>query len=208
MKTAELTALGISDEIATKILAINGKDIENAKNSVSAAKDKEIATLTSERDGLQSQLDTANATLEKFEDIDPEKIQSELQDYKTRAENAEAKYQKDITARDQKAWLKNKLDEYGVKSPLARRQIMSDVMDEKDGLKWQPESEGKTAMFYGFDDYMKAAKAEDNTLYQTAEEKAAADKQKGLEENAPEFTGPAGDPASGDSEKFTPPKLF
>ena len=75
MKTAELTALGITEEIATQILAINGKDIENAK----AAKDKEIAALTTERDGLKTRLDTADAALKKFEGIDPEQIQKEIQ---------------------------------------------------------------------------------------------------------------------------------
>lgn len=208
MKTEELTALGISEDTASKILAINGKDVEHAKSTVSAAKDKEIEALTTVRDSLQSQLDTANATLDKFKDIDPEQIQTELETYKTQAEEATSKYERDITQRDQKDWLKAKLDEYGVKSPLARRQIISDVMSEADGLKWQPEKDGKPATFYGFDDYMKAAKAEDNALYQTAEEKAEAEKQKNLEDKKPEFTGPAGDPPPKGGKGYTPPKIF
>lgn len=209
MKTAELTALGITEEVATQVLAMNGKDIENAKNTVAAAKDKEIATLTTERDGLRSQLDTANETLKKFEGIDPQQIQTELQTYKTQAEEAEKKFTREITARDQKDWITAKLDEYGVKSPLARRQITAEVMSETDGLKWQPAKDGKPAAFYGFDDYMKAAKAEDATLYLTAEEKAAAEKQEGLEKKAPTFTGPTGtDGGSQGAAKYTPPKIF
>lgn len=207
MKTAELTALGITEEVASQVLAINGKDIENAKATVTAAKDKEIAALTTERDGFKSQLDTATATLKKFEGIDPEQIQQELQTYKTQAEETEKKYARELTQRDQKDWLKAKLDEYGVKSPLARRQITADVMSEESGLKWQPAKDDKPAMFFGFDDYMKAAKAEDDTLYQTAEEKAAAEKAAELEKKAPTFTGPTGDPGSG-AEKYTPPKIF
>lgn len=207
MKTSELTALGITEDVATQILAINGKDVEHAKSTVSAAKDKEIETLKTERDGLQSQLNTANATLEKFDGIDPEKIQTELQTYKTQAEEATNKLSREITQRDQKDWLKAKLDEYGVKSPLARRQIISDVMSETDGLKWQPEKDGKAAAFYGFDDYMKAAKEEDNTLYLTAEEKAAADKAAKEKNGAPAFTEPLGDNKPG-AEKFKPPLIF
>ncbi len=207
MKTAELTALGITEEVASQILAINGKDIENAKASVGAAKDKEIATLTTERDGLQSQLDTATATLKKFEGIDPEQIQTELQTYKTQAEETEKRFTRELAQRDQRDWLKAKLDEYGVKSPLARRQITAEVMSEKDGLKWKPGEDGKPGTFYGFDDYMKAAKAEDDTLYQTAEERAAAEKKAELEKRAPTFTGPTGDPAP-TGEKYTPPKIF
>lgn len=209
MKTAELTALGISEEVAAKVLAINGKDIENAKTSVSEAKKKEIDKLTGERDGLRTQLDTANETLKKFEGIDPKQIQDELKTYKERAEKAEQDYARGITERDQRDWLKKKLDDYGVKSPLARKQIMQEVMSPEDGLKWQPEKGDKPALFFGFDDYMKAAKAEDDTLYQTAEEKAAAEQQEDLEKGGPEFTGPAGDkPGAGGKERYTPPKIF
>lgn len=210
MKTAELTALGITEEVAAQILAINGKDIENAK----AAKDKEIATLTTERDGLKARLDTADAALKKFEGIDPEQIQQEIQTYKQQAEDAEKKYSAQMTRRDQKDWITAQLDKYGVKSPLARKQIATEVMSEKDGLKWKPAEDDKPGMFYGFDDYMKAAKEEDGTLYQTEEEKtAAAEAAKKAEEaaaaaqNAPKFTGATGDPAPS-GEKFTPPKIF
>lgn len=207
MKTAELIALGITEEVASQILAMNGKDIENAKTTVNTAKDKEITALTNERDGFKSQLDTANETLKKFEGIDPEQIQAELQTYKTRAEETERKFARELTQRDQRDWLTAKLDEYGVKSPLARKQITAEIMSEKDGLKWKPAEGGKPGTFYGFDDYMKAAKEEDSTLYLTAEEKAAAQKAAQLKEKAPAFTG-ALSGAEDDSEKYTPPKIF
>lgn len=208
MKTAELTALGISEEVATQILAMNGKDIENAKATVTAAKDKEIATLTTQRDGIQSQLDTATETLKKFEGIDLEQIQTELQTYKTKADDAEKRFTRELTQRDQRDWLTAKLDEYGVKSPLARKQITTEVMSEKDGLKWKAAEDGKTGMFYGFDDYMKAAKEEDANLYQTAEEKAAAEKADDLKKKAPTIVGPTGNPDGGSDKKYTPPKIF
>jgi hypothetical protein len=74
-------------------------------------------------------------------------------------------------------------------------------MSEESGLTW------KDGAFFGFDDYMKAAKERDAGLYQTAEEKAAAEKEAALKGKAPTFTGPTGDskPAT---EKFTPPKIF
>ena len=203
MKKEELIALGLTEEQAGKVLGINGADIEHAK----AAKDKEISTLTATRDGLQSQLDAATTALKKFEGIDPEQIQTELQTYKKQAEETEKRFTRELTQRDQRDWLKAKLDEYGVKSPLARRQITAEVMSEKDGLKWKPGEDGKPGTFYGFDDYMKAAKAEDDTLYQTAEERAAAEKQAELKKKAPNFTGPTGDPAPA-GEKYTPPKIF
>lgn len=197
MKTEELTALGLSEEQAKQVFAINGKDIENAK----ANKDKEISALTTERDDLRSRLTTAETTLKKFEGVDPQQIQQEVQSWKEKAENAEAEYNRKITQRDQRDWIKTKLDEYGVTSPYARAALEAECMSKESGLTW------KEGSFFGFDDFMKSAKAKDAGLYQTAEEKEAADKAEKQKEKAPAFTGPAGDPGSG-SEKYVPPKIF
>ena len=88
MKTEELTALGLNEDQVKQVFALNGKDVEAAK----AAKDKTIADLTAERDGLKTRLDTAETTLKKFEGIDPQQIQQEIQTYKTQAEDAEKKF--------------------------------------------------------------------------------------------------------------------
>lgn len=194
MKTEELTAIGLTEEQASQVLAMNGKDIEKHK--------KQITTLEGERDAANAQLAEANATLKKFEGIDPQQIQTELQTYKTKADEAEKNYNRQITQRDQRDWINSKLDEYGVTSPYARRQLTSDCMAEDSGLSW------KDGAFFGFDDFMKAAKAKDNGLYQTAEEKAEAEKAAALKDKAPTFTGPTGDPAPGTDKKFTPPKVF
>lgn len=197
MKTAELKELGLTDEQAAQVLAINGKDIESAKT----AKDKTIADLTTERDNLKAQLDTAETTLKNFEGIDPEKMQQEIQTYKQNAEDAKKEYAKQLLQRDQRDWLKGKLDEYGVASPYARKQLISDCMDDENGLKW------KDGAFFGFDDFMKKAKEQDAALYQTAEEKAAAEKAAAEAAKAPKFTDPVGGPKP-DGNKFVPPKIF
>lgn len=183
MKKEELTALGISEEVAKQILAINGKDIENAKN---VSTEKRVAELTAERDGFKSQFEAADAALKKFEGIDPEKITGEIENYKKQAEDAKKDFEAQISRRDQRDWLGKKLGEYGVTSPYARDALITECMDEKSGLKW------KDGSFFGFDDFMKSAKEKDAGLYQTAEEKAAAAKEQGLKAKAPSFfTGPA-----------------
>lgn len=204
MKKEELITIGVTEEQASKILDINGKDIEHAK----AVKDKELATVTAERDDLQNRLTTAEETLAKFDGIDPEKIQEEVKSYKEQAENAEKNFKAQIAARDQKDWITRKLDEYGVKSPLARKQIQAEVMAEDGGLTWKKDS------FLGFDDFMKKAKEEDNGLYMTAEEKAAAEKadadkkkEEAAKGNAPSFTAPAGGPGKGGGS-YVPPKIW
>lgn len=194
MKTEELTALGLTEEQVKAVFALNGKDIE---------KQKKIATdLETERDNYKSQFEAADAALKKFEGIDPEKIQGEIQSYKDQLETQKKGYEHQLTQRDQKDWIDKKLTEYGVASPFARKQLISDCMAEETGLTW------KDGKFLGFDDYMKSAKEQDNSLYQTAEEKAAAEKEAAQRGKAPTFTGSTGDPNPGTDKKFTPPKIF
>lgn len=193
MKTEELTAIGLTEEQATQVLAIHGKDIEKHK--------KAVTTLETERDDLKQRLTTAETTLKSFEGIDPAKIQQEVQTYKQQAEEAERRYAAQLTQRDQRDWLKGKFDEYGVASPYARKQLEAECMTEGSGCAW------KDGAFFGFDDFMKAAKAKDASLYMTAEEKAEAEKAEKLKDKAPTFTGPTGDPAPA-PDKFTPPKIF
>lgn len=193
MKTEELTAIGLTEEQATQVLAIHGKDIEKHK--------KAVTTLETERDDLKQRLTTAETTLKSFEGIDPAKIQQEVQTYKQQAEEAERRYTAQLTQRDQRDWLKGKFDEYGVASPYARKQLEAECMAEGSGCAW------KDGAFFGFDDFMKAAKAKDASLYMTAEEKAEAEKAEKLKDKAPTFTGPTGGPAPA-PDKFTPPKIF
>lgn len=195
MKTEELRELGLSDEQISAVFKINGTDIEKQK--------KRITDLEAERDGLKTRLDTAESTLKNFDGIDPEKIQAEIQAYKKQAEDAERNFNQQLTQRDQRDWIAKKLDEYGVKSPFARKQLTADCMSADSGLTW------KDGTFFGFDDFMKAAKEQDNGLYQTAEEKEAAEKAAALEQKAARFTGPVGNPqpAAG-TKKYVPPKIF
>ena len=202
MKKDELLALGISEETAAKILAINGADIEHAKSVVTTAKDKTISDLTTERDDLKTRLTTAETTLKGFEGIDPQQIQQEVQAYKKRAEDAEADFAKKMTARDQRDWIRGKLDEYGVASPYARRQLETECMSADTGLTW------KDGAFFGFDDFMRKAKEADASLYQTAEEKESAAKAAELQSKSPKFTGPTGGGEGTGDKKYKPPIVF
>lgn len=198
MKTEELTALGLTEDQVKKIFVMNGKDIEAAKR---ATKETLEADFKIKEDDLQTRLGKANTMLKSFEGVDLEEIQRQLQGYKTQLENAEKDYQAKITARDQKDWIKAKLDEYGVTSPYARTALENECMSKDSGLSW------KDGAYFGFDDFMKAAKKKDNALYQTAEEKEALEKAKQLEEGAPTFTSPLGKFGEKD-EKYVPPKIF
>ena len=79
MKTEELTALGLTEDQATKVFELHGKEITKLQNSVT--------TLTTERDGYKTQLDTANTKLNGY---DPE--------WKTKADTAQQDADKKINA--------------------------------------------------------------------------------------------------------------
>ena len=195
MKTEDLTALGLTEEQANKVFAMHGKEINAQKQKTTAAEE--------ERDNYKSQLATANDTLKKFEGIDPDKIKDEIQTYKTQAENAQKDFDRKITQRDQKDWIDKQLDEYGVSSPFARKQIVAECMAEDSGLTW------KGGEFVGFGDYMKKAKEQDANLYMTAEEKAEAAKAEAAKQKAPTFTGSTGTGGSGgDDKEYKIPMIF
>jgi len=69
MKTEELTALGLTEDQAAKVFELHGKELTKLQNTVSA--------LTTERDGLKTQLGEANGKLAGY---DP--------DWKTKADAA------------------------------------------------------------------------------------------------------------------------
>lgn len=188
MKKEELTALGLTEEQAEKVLEMRGKDVTKLQG--------QITTLTDDKAKIQTQLDAANETLEKFKDVDVEQIQKELEEHKNRADKAEKDYAAKLTSRDQDDWLKGKLDEYGVTSPYARKQLINEVKDADNGLKW------KDKAFVGFDDFMKSAKEADSSLYLTDEEKKALDNNG---EGTPYFT--SGGDSKGSGAGGEPPKI-
>ena len=200
MKTEELTALGLTEEQTAGVFKLNGLDVEAGKKRI-AELEGEVGKLTTERDDLNTRLTAANETLAGFEGIDPAAIKGEVEKYKKAAEAAEKSYTAKILERDQQDWLNKRLDDYGVKSPYARRQLIADAMAEGSGLSW------KEGAFFGFDDYMKSAKEKDASLYMTAEEKEAAEKQAQNQGRQPSFVGPSNDGTQG-GKKYTPPKIF
>ena len=70
MKTEFLKGLGLEQDVIDKIMAENGKDIAAEKAKTTKAE--------GERDNFKEQLATATESLEKFKDVDPAAMQSEI----------------------------------------------------------------------------------------------------------------------------------
>ena len=141
---------------------------------------KKLEAAESDRDTYKEQLDTANETLEKFKDIDPEKQAEEIQKYKQAAKEAQDMATKQILERDQRDYLKGEFDKLKIESGRVRDSLMREIMGE-DGLKW------KDGAFMGLSDYL-AKENEKDHFYQTEAEKAEAEAKEKAAGRAPKFT--------------------
>lgn len=168
--------------------AVNDAVAENYKPMADYNKQvKKLEAAEADRDTYKGQLDTANETLEKFKDIDPDKQAAEIEKYKQAAKEAQETASKQILQRDQRDYLNTEFDKLGIASDRTRKSLMADIMGE-DGLKW------KDGAFYGLSEYL-AKENEKDHFYQTEnEKKAAADKA--AEEEAKQK-------AAGSAPKFT-----
>lgn len=88
MKKEELIALGVDEEVAKKIMAINGADIENAK--AKADKTQEIENLKSQLSEKDKLIEEANVQIENFKGMDVEGTKKAADEWKTKFEQAAA----------------------------------------------------------------------------------------------------------------------
>jgi len=183
--------------------AVNDAVAENYKPIADYNKQvKKLEAAEADRDNYKGQLDTANETLEKFKDIDPEKQAEEIQKYKQAAKEAQDMATKQILERDQRDYLKGEFDKLKIESGRVRDSLMREIMGE-DGLKW------KDGAFMGLSDYLSKENEKDH-FYQTEAEKAEAEAKDKAAGSAPKFTDKStGKPAGGDDKPtfnfgFTP----
>lgn len=175
--------------------AINQAVTENYRTKSDYDKQaKKLETAETDRDSYKGQLDTANETLEKFKDIDPEKQEAEIEKYKQQAKEAQETASKQILQRDQRDYLNGEFEKLGIKSDRTRKSLMADIMGD-DGLKW------KDGAFMGLSDYL-AKENEKDHFYQTdAEKEEAAAKEKASQTAPTKFTDPSkGKSGDGDNK--------
>lgn len=89
--------------------------------------DKKISKFKTENETLKQRAETAEETLKGFEGIDPTKIQGELEEWKKKAEEAEASAKKQIYDRDFADALRTELESVKFTSEAAKRDVMSQI---------------------------------------------------------------------------------
>ena len=88
MKREFLKELGLEKEAVEQIMTEHGKDVEGLK--------QQISTLETEKENLSGQLAEANQQMEDFKGMDIEGIKAAAEEWKTKAEAAEAKAKADV----------------------------------------------------------------------------------------------------------------
>lgn len=119
MKTEELKDWGLTDEQTEKVIAQYGKDITKLQ--------KENERLTADRDREKERADTAEETLKKFDGVDLETINAELNTWKAKAEMLEKDYAEKIAQRDFDDALKEEISAYKFTSEAAKKSIMAEI---------------------------------------------------------------------------------
>lgn len=188
----------VTNEQKAAVVAEVGKNYRTSTDYERQAKKLEAAE--TDRDTYKGQIDTANETLEKFKDIDPEKQAEEIKKYKQAAKEAQESAAKQILERDQRDYLKGEFDKLEIASGRVRDSLMREIMGE-DGLKW------KDGAFIGLSDYLSKENEKDH-FYQTEAEKAEAEAKEKAAGSAPKFTGKS-EPKQTESRDTTPaPVIF
>ena len=146
--------------------------------------EKRISKLETERDALQERADAAESTLKGYEGKD-EKFQSEINEWKAKAEKAENEFAAKLAERDFNDALRSELDKVKFTSGAARKSFEADV--KAAGLTLSG------GQIMGFSDVLEKAKANDPDAF--APDPSAQKK--------PTFAVPNQNPANGEVTKQT-----
>lgn len=157
MKTEFLKSLDLSQEVIDKIMAENGKDI--------AAEQKKAEKVIQERDGyklkaesLETQVNDANAEIQKFKDMDIDGIKKAADDWKEKAERAQADADKQISEMKFDYALSAALTGAKAKNAKAVKALL-----DMDGLKF---NDGKIV---GLDEQLAQIKTDNDYLFESDE---------------------------------------
>ncbi len=174
MKTEDLKSWGLTEEQSAKVMEQFGKDITKFQ--------KENEKLAADRDKEKERADNAEETLKKFEGIDPDNVQTEIEGWKRKAEKAEEDYKENLAQRDFEDALKEEISGYKFTSEAAKRAVIADIREA--GLKV------KDGKILGLNDLIAQMKEKDPSAF-------VDEQQEALEQNRARFTQPINQNAGG-----------
>lgn len=160
MKREFLEALDLGDgvklskEIVDKILDENSRDIGTHKNT--------IEQLTTERDGLKTQLDTATNEIKSYKDMDVEGIKAKAAEWEGKYNTDTKALKEQLDATNYSFSIKEAVSGLKFTSESAKKAFIADLTDKK-----LPIQEGK---LLGMDDFVKTYQASDPDAFASEED--------------------------------------
>lgn len=148
MKTEDLQAQGLTQEQINFVMAENGKDLKKSQ--------REIDTLTTDRDAWKKKAETAETTLKGFEGKDFDTITKERDEWKKKAEDAEKEYSSKIAEREKEDLLKEAFAEIEFTSESAKKAIMAQISESVTV---------KNGKLIGFNDLLEDIKKSDTSAF-------------------------------------------
>lgn len=142
----------ISDEVLDKIMAEAGKDVESHKQTIS--------TLTTERDGLKTQLDEANKSIQSYKDMDIDGIKAKASEWETKYKTDTKALEDKLAAQSYGYAVEKVAADIKFSSNGAKKAFLSDLTDKKLRLT----EEGKLE---GFNDFLEEYKKNDPAAFGT-----------------------------------------
>ena len=149
MKTEELLNIGLTEEQANKILAMNGKDIEKHKKAAEDAR--------ADKEALEKQAADRDKDIEELKKTsgDAAKIQEKLDELQGKYDKETEAYKAQLAQRDYQSAIDKAISESSVKfsSKSAEKAFRAGIEDGR--------LEVKDGALDGFDKYLEKAKSDD-----------------------------------------------
>ena len=153
MKKEELLSIGLTEEQADKVFAMNGKDIEKHKKAAENAK--------ADKDAVEKQLADRDKDIEALKKTsgDATEIQKKLDELQGKYDKETEAYKSQLAQRDYQSAIDKAIADSGVKfsSKSAEKAFRAGINDSK--------LEMKDGALDGFDKYLENAKSEDPSAF-------------------------------------------
>lgn len=121
MKKEFLIELGIAEDVAAKIMAENGKDIQREQNKFA------------DYDDLKASLETSKAELEKLQNMKPEEMQTKIADLTKQLETVQTESAKKIAEIETVGKVKDYLGNKKFVNDLTKESIANKMKDVLNG---------------------------------------------------------------------------
>ena len=154
MELKDLLGEELFSQVDAKIQEHNS-GIEDSQNHVRLAdlsegnyvSREDYLTLETEKNGLQTQLENANITINSYKEMDIDGIQRSVKEWETKYNEDTQALQGQMLTQQKQFAAERYLDSQKIKSPLSRKAIMQEFLAQ--------DMEFKDGAFVGADEYMK-----------------------------------------------------